>query len=373
MSRPPTRTRGSSTSGRGRGSRRASARGAAAAAAAPPPEPPEAEEEPEEEEPEEPPPFRARDRREAAEDGGVAELIVGVERMRVLPTFNVSNISLPWRMATTGFVEGARWCYVDFWTLSMSDMFMKLSLNNEGTALNVRWGVLRPFVTADRILQEFGLTSERDPRVAAYNDTTEQILAAYPGDQVIYSDPQVVQLPFAVEASFQDSLIWGDGDVLLRNEFFAGRRPVPVQLMPFLRVEMRSQVKAAAKKSRGGNVIIQSALDWATPPPPSFLPGHNPHMGPSPSPGANQFGGNSFGHGLTYADMEQATGASPEQAKAAAEEMREATERAKALKRLRRSLSNEDCKPAAKKPDNSTTVTPGRDDMVESASWSEEE
>ena len=53
--------------------------------------------------------------------------------------------------------------------------------------------------------------------------------------------------------------------------------------------------------------------------------------------------------------------------------MREATERAKALKRLRRSLSNEDCKPAAKKPDNSTTVTPGRDDMVESASWSEEE
>ena len=170
----------------------------------------------------------------------------------MLPTFNVSNISLPWRMATTGFVEGARWCYVDFWTLSMSDMFMKLSLNNEGTALNVRWGVLRPFVTADRILQEFGLTSERDPRVAAYNDTTEQILAAYPGDQVIYSDPQVVQLPFAVEASFQDSLIWGDGDVLLRNEFFAGRRPVPVQLMPFLRVEMRSQVKAAAKKSRGG-------------------------------------------------------------------------------------------------------------------------
>ena len=71
--------------------------------------------------------------------------------------------------------------------------------------------------------------------------------------------------------------------------------------------------------------------------------------------------------------MEQATGASPEQAKAAAEEMREATERAKALKRLRRSFSNEDCKPAAKKPDNSTTVTPGRDDMVESASWSEEE
>ena len=217
MSRPPTRTRGSSTSGRGRGSRRASARGAAAAAAAPPPEPPEAEEEPEEQEPEEPPPFRARDRREAAEDGGVAELIVGVERMRVLPTFNVSNISLPWRMATTGFVDGARWCYVDFWTLSMSDMFMALSLNSEGTELRVRWGLLRPFVSAERILEEFGLTNEHDPCVAAYNETAERILVAYPGDQVTYSDPQVVQLPFAVEASFEDDLVWGHGDILLRN------------------------------------------------------------------------------------------------------------------------------------------------------------
>ena len=72
--------------------------------------------------------------------------------------------------------------------------------------------------------------------------------------------------------------------------------------------------------------------------------------------------------------MEQATGASPEQAKVAAKDLREATERAKALKRFRLSLSNEDCKPAAKKPDNSTTVTPGSDDMVESVgSRSEEE
>ena len=149
--------------------------------------------------------------------GGVAELIVGVERMRVLPTFNVSNISLPWRMATTGFVDGARWCYVDFWTLSMSDMFMALSLNSEGTELRVRWGLLRPFVSAERILEEFGLTNEHDPCVAAYNETAERILAAYPGDQVIYSDPQVVQLPFAVEASFEDDLVWGHGDILLRN------------------------------------------------------------------------------------------------------------------------------------------------------------
>ena len=66
--------------------------------------------------------------------------------------------------------------------------------------------------------------------------------------------------------------------------------------------------------------------------------------------------------------MEQATGASPEQAKAAAEEMRKATERVKALKRFRLSLSNEDCKPAAKKSDNSTTVTPSRDDIMESVS-----
>ena len=76
MSRTPTRTRGLSTSGRGCGDRRGSARGAAAAAAAPlhpPSEPPKAEEEPDEEpdeDPEEPPPFRARDRREATEDGG---------------------------------------------------------------------------------------------------------------------------------------------------------------------------------------------------------------------------------------------------------------------------------------------------------------
>ena len=170
--------------------------------------------------------------------------------MGVLPTFNVSNISLPWRMATTGFVDGARWCYVDFWTLSKSNMFMAVSIHNGGTELHVRWGILRPFVSAEHILEEFGIANEHDPRVAGYNETTERILAAYPGDQVIYSDPQVVQLPFAVEASFEDDLIWGYGDVLLRNEFFLGN--LPVQYMPFLRIMMRSQAKAAAKMTRGG-------------------------------------------------------------------------------------------------------------------------
>ena len=98
-------------------------------------------------------------------------------------------------MATMGFVDGARWCYLDFWMLSMSNMFMALFFHNDKTKLHVRWGVLRPFVSAERILKEFGLTNKHDPRVAAYNETTERILAAYPGDQVIYSDPQVVQLP----------------------------------------------------------------------------------------------------------------------------------------------------------------------------------
>ena len=263
----------------------------------------------------------------------------------------------------------------------MSDMFMALSLHNDGTELHVHWGVLCPFVSAERILKEFGLANEHDPRVAAYNETTERILAAYPGDQVIYSDPQVVQLPFAVEASFEDDLIWGYGDVLLRNEFFLVN--LPVQYMPFLRIMMRSQAKAAAKMIRGGNRVTQSARDWATPPPApggggSFPSRPNPFTRPSPSPGRNMFGGNSFtnnlaGPGLTYADMEQASGASPEQAKAAAEEMRKATARAKGLKRLRLSRSNEDGKPAAKKPDNSTTITPGRDDMVESVGTRSEE
>ena len=301
--------------------------------------------------------------------------------MGVLPTFNVSNISLPWRMATTGFVDGARWCYVDFWTLSMSNMFMAVSIHNGGTELHVRWGILRPFVSAERILEEFGIANEHDPRVAGYNETTERILAAYPGDQVIYSDPQVVQLPFAVEASFEDDLIWGYGDVLLRNEFFLVN--LPVQYMPFLRIMMRSQAKAAAKMTRGGNRVTQSARDWVTPPPApggggSFPSRPNPFTRPSHSPGPNLFGGNSFtnnlaGPGLTYADMEQASGASPEQAKAAAEEMRKATARAKGLKRLRLSRSNEDGKPTAKKPDNSTTITPGRDDMVESVGTRSEE
>ena len=141
----------------------------------------------------------------------------------------------------------------------MSDMFMALSLHNDGTELHVHWGVLCPFVSAERILEEFGLANEHDPRVAAYNETTERILAAYPGDQVIYSDPQVVQLPFAVEALLQNDLIWGHGDVLLRNEFFLGR--LPVQYMPLLRIVMRSQAKASAKKSRGGTASARAPVN----------------------------------------------------------------------------------------------------------------
>ena len=53
----------------------------------------------------------------------------------------------------------------------MSDMFMALSLHNDGTELHVHWGVLCPFVSAERILKEFGLANEHDPRVAAYNET----------------------------------------------------------------------------------------------------------------------------------------------------------------------------------------------------------
>ena len=169
----------------------------------------------------------------------------------------------------------------------MSDMFMALSLHNDGTELHVHWGVLCPFVSAERILKEFGLANEHNPRVGTYNETTERILAAYPGDQVIYSDPQVVQLPFAVEALLQNDLIWGHGDVLLRNEFFLGR--LPVQYMPLLRIVMRSQAKAAAKKSRGWNRVSQSARESATPPPRPppqggpFPPRHNLFTRPLPN------------------------------------------------------------------------------------------
>lgn len=307
----------------------------------------------------------------------VANLVVGMENMGRVPMFNVSDTTLPWRMAVTGYVDGARFCFLDFWTHSMSLPFMHTYLNEDGTEVNVRWGLLRPFVTAERMLDEFGLADERDPRVAAYNETTELILAANPGDSVIYSNPQVVELPFAVEASIETEIVWGHGDEFLRNAFFLDG--LPAQMMPFLRIVMRSQSKAVAKAVRKGSSATKSARDWATPPPsaggggyPPSARGRRPPRGGGPPDTTNPFDsaynmlpvGPGLGTGPTYADVVRAAGASPEQARAAAQEMSRATARAKAVKRPRLSPGN-DQKPAAERTDNSTAyVTPGRDDAV---------
>ena len=182
----------------------------------------------------------------------------------MVPRFGF-DAAMPWRLQVTPFVNGSRMAYLDFWTLSVSQLFMAVSLHNDGTEVHVRWGMLHSFITGERSLEEFGLLNEHDPRAAAYNEVTEQILAAYPGDQLIYSRPQVVRLPFKVEATFEDELLWGPGDNILRDQFYVAR--LPAQMMPILRVAMVSQAKAAAKSKRKPSCATESARAWAMSPP----------------------------------------------------------------------------------------------------------
>ena len=155
----------------------------------------------------------------------------------MVPTFDF-NAVMPWCLQETPFVNGSRKIYLDSWTLSMSQTFMAVSLHRGGRELHSRRGFICSFITTEQMLEEFGLLNEHDPRAAAYNEVTEQMLASYPGDHVIYGRAQVVRLPFPAEAAFEDELLWGPGDTILRDQFFITR--LPAQMMPILRVTMVS-------------------------------------------------------------------------------------------------------------------------------------
>ena len=206
-----------------------------------------------------PPPAAARANPSADPDG----LANAMEGLSLCSRFS-PNYKLPWCLQWTPFMDGYQFCYLDFHSVSVHEDAITMSLNEAATEASLKVTVPSTFIGSERIAEEFRLNGPTDVRVAAYTETSDEILKEYPDPTAIMGAPQNVKLPFAVELNFHQEMIWNAGDDRLRDEFWA--QNLPAQMMPVLRVTFRSTAKARTGTVKARARTVPTGRNWATPP-----------------------------------------------------------------------------------------------------------
>jgi hypothetical protein len=115
-------------------------------------------------------------------------------------------------------------------------------LNRAGYELSLNIIVPPSFIGSERIAEEFRLNGSTHARLATYTETSNKIIKDYTYLSAITGSPNVVRLPFEVEQSVHQEIIWNAGDNWLRDKVWG--QNLPANMIPVLRVTFRSTAKA---------------------------------------------------------------------------------------------------------------------------------
>lgn len=187
----------------------------------------------------------------------IGDLAGQMSRVSVADTYSLKSHH-PYIMMKTPYTDGnARKVIIDIWVQSMHQDNFRVDINPEGTEVSVSMRMPDIFYDPARLGREMTLVGARDAIQNAFDEAVDKVMSDH-GTSGIWTDPEVIPLPFKCDNEFTKVICWNEGDRQLFDELSADPNVERAwhQMFPVLRVTLISSTKRLNKAWQAPTMAI---------------------------------------------------------------------------------------------------------------------
>jgi hypothetical protein len=180
-----------------------------------------------------------------------------MSRVSVADTYSLKSHH-PYIMMKTPYTDGnARKVIIDIWVQSMHQDNFRVDINPEGTEVSVSMRVPDIFYDPARLGREMTLVGARDAIQNAFDEAIDKVMSDN-GTSGIWTDPEVIPLPFKCDNEFTKVICWNEGDKQLFDDLSTDPNVERAwhQMFPVLRVTLTSSTKRLNKAWQASTMAI---------------------------------------------------------------------------------------------------------------------